>query len=217
MHRIRKLPVLLRVKPRLLRDHTKRVDHLPAVPAPKPPVVLREQVLPRRHAVLLLQAVETIVRIIKENRAINLRPIPVRLFIRGRLIQRQNIVRILACPPANSLFIILQIRMREQNKRTALLGIVAMNDRLLIVHALLPEIVRRIGQNIPINRHMMLRLLLPDQCLRGNLPEVFQRRAAISSHQLLTRLQSFVKQPIGMRRLDGRDRRTLQDRPPEQA
>ena len=86
--------------------------------------------------------------------------------------------------------------MGEEDERTALLGIIAVNDRFLIVDALLPEGVGRIRQDISVNRHMMLRLLLSYQRLRGDFPEFFQCCAIIPFHQILTRGQCFVKKPV---------------------
>ena len=93
--------------------------------------------------------------------------------------------------------------MGEQDKRSALLSVIAVNDRLFVVHARLSQIIRRIRKNIPIDRDVMLCLLFSDQFLRRDFPQLIERCTIVSPHQLPAGRQRLIKEPVRVRRLLG--------------
>ena len=113
------------------------IDELPAVPAAESAVVLGEEVFICRNTILIFQAVEAVMRIVEEDCPVDLCPGLIRLFVIRCREQLQHFIGILTEISADLLFIVFHIRMREENERTAFLGIVSMQNGLFIVHAAL--------------------------------------------------------------------------------
>ena len=187
------------------------------MPGAEAAVGLGEIVLPDRDAVLDGKAVEAVVRIVEEDRAVDLRPVRLRLRVRRGGVDREDLVGAVAEIAADTSLVILQLRLREHHEGGALLAVVAVQDRLFVVDAAAVGLVRRLGQGVAVDRHVVLRIRLAHQLFGRERPQLGDARRAVTRFELASALQRLVQRAEGVRRLDGGDGRALQDHAVEQA
>ena len=143
---------------RVVWDIAVAVDLLAAVPVAEPAVLFGEIIFINGNAVVRRETVQAVVRIIKEHRAVHLRPVFVRLVVGLGGVEGEDFVGVLLEIIPDFGFIVAHIRAVEHDERRAFLAVVAVEDRLLVMNALAVGFIRRFRQRVAVDRDVVVLL-----------------------------------------------------------
>ena len=174
------------------------------MPVADPAVLFGKKVFIDRDIVLCGKAVETVVRIVEEYRAVDLCPVQVGFFIGRSGIELQQVVGVFAEVRAYLLLIVFHIRAVKHDERRAFLFIVAVQDRLFVVHAFLIGFVRCLGQRVAVHGHVVVHLRFIHELFGAEGAQLGDSGTAELLLGRLARFEFFVEGAEGVRRVDGR-------------
>ena len=137
------------------------------------------------------------------DRGIEVQPHRARLLVRGRAVQRQHLVRVIPEVRPDLGLVIFQARLFKEDEGRALLGVEAVEHGLLVMFARLVRLIGGPGQDIAVDRDVVVYVRRLDELLGGQGAQLGSAAHAEARHGLAPGFQRLVHQTEGMLRFGG--------------